>query len=105
MRQKLRGAFCVRFVLPLFALTLGLLAPRVTAQTTLLFEGFEGVFPNATWTTVTDTNTTNGLVYWNDVNSAFVNAGTHSGSWKGYCAGFGNVGTTTAPLYTNNMDA
>ena len=44
---------------------------------------------------------------WRDVNATFGGEGTHSGSWKGYCAGtaypFGS--NEPNPTYTNNMAA
>jgi hypothetical protein len=73
------------------------------AQTTLVFEGFEGAFPGS-WS-VGDANTNTGLVYWDDVNAAFGGRAPRTGSWKGYCAGIGYAGTSSAPQYTNNMTA
>ena len=74
------------------------------AQTTILSEGFEGAFPGEAWL-VGDANVTGTYATWNDVNSTFGGEGVHSGGWKGYCAGVGYAGTTTSPLYQNNMDA
>ena len=79
------------------------LAPLGRAQTILVNEGFEGVFPG-TWV-IGDSNAANGLVYWRDVNSTFGTVAPHTGGWKGYCAGNGYLGTTTAPLYATNMQA
>lgn len=81
------------------------LAGSLPGQTILLSETFEGNFPLDNAWSVGDANTTNGLAYWDDVNSAFGTVGTHGGNWKGYCAAVGNAGTTTAPRYTNNMTA
>jgi len=67
---------------------------------TVLSEGFEGSFPGS-WS-VGDANSSGTPAYWDDVDSAFGGEGTHSGSWKGYCADIGNAGTTTSPLYQNN---
>jgi hypothetical protein len=71
-------------------------------QTTVLSEGLEGVFPGSSWT-VGDASGV-GIALWNDVNSAFGGEGTHSGDWKGYCAGDNYEGTTTNPLYRNSMN-
>jgi hypothetical protein len=73
------------------------------AQTTLLFEGFEGAFPG-TWS-VGDANANGSPAYWDDVNAAFGGRPPHSGNWKGYCAGIGYAGTSSAPQYTNYMTA
>ena len=73
-------------------------------QTTLWTEDFEGTFPGILWT-ANDANTTNGLVFWDEVNSTFGTITSHGGSRKGYCAGAGFIGPTTAPRYTNNMQA
>jgi len=73
------------------------------AQTTLLFEGFEGAFPG-TWS-VGDANANGSPAYWDDVNAAFGGRLPHSGNWKGYCAGIGYAGTSSAPQYTNYMTA
>jgi hypothetical protein len=75
------------------------------AQTTVLSEGFEGAFPGA-WTVV-DNDPLDGLYTWRDVNSDFGSEATHSGSWKGYCAGtrYAPFATELNPVYTNNMAA
>ncbi len=73
------------------------------AQTTLLFEGFEGAFPGS-WARGDD-NPTGGLAYWKDVNAVFGGRAPRTGNWKGYCAGVGYAGTTAVPLYTNYMTA
>ncbi|HKS37530.1 MAG TPA: hypothetical protein VJW76_10100, partial [Verrucomicrobiae bacterium] len=73
------------------------------AQTTVLFEGFEGTFPGA-WS-VGDSNPSGVAAYWDDVDSAFGGEGTHTGNWKGYCAGIGFTGTTGSPQYRTNMTA
>ena len=75
------------------------------AQTYLLNEGFGTSFPAGNGWTVGDGNASAGLAYWASVDSAFGGEGTHSGNYKGYCAGVGNAGTTAAPRYTNYMDA
>lgn len=82
-----------------------LVAQLVSAQVTLtnLSEGFEGSFPGS-WS-VGDSNFTGNAAYWGQVNSAFGGEGTHSGSFKAYCAGFGYNGTSASPLYTNYMGA
>ena len=73
------------------------------AQFTNLYEGFEGAFPGA-WS-VADTNSSGTTAYWGQVDAAFGGRGTHSGSYKGYCAGTGYAGTTNTPTYQNNMGA
>ncbi|MBI5384444.1 MAG: hypothetical protein HZA90_07120 [Verrucomicrobia bacterium] len=73
------------------------------AQVTNLFEGFEGTFPGA-WS-VGDANASGTPAYWGRVDSAFGGEGTHAGSYKGYCAGVGYAGTTSAPVYVTNMTA
>ncbi len=81
-----------------------LVHPAVTkAQTTLLFEGFEGTFPGVIWTVG---NAGSGPT-WDDVNSTFGGEGTHGGSWKGYCAGTAYPFNSNEPnpVYTNNMAA
>src|SRR5262245_32224385 len=78
------------------------IGPLARAQTTLFFEGFEGVFPSAPWT-VGDSNATSGLAFWDDVNNSFGTIAAHTGSWKGYCAGVGFVGPIATPRYTNDM--
>ncbi len=81
------------------------LAPNARAQTTLLFEGFEGAFPGANLWSVGDSNAASGLVYWDDVYTTFGSVAAHTGGWKGYCAGVGFVNTPSGPLYTNYMAA
>ena len=73
------------------------------AQTLLLSEGFEGIFPGS-WSTG-DSNANSGLAYWKDVHTSFGTVPAHNGTWKGYCAGVGHAGTTPNPLYTNDMQA
>lgn len=73
--------------------------------TTLISEGFEGVFPGSWSTGDGDPNGT--TAYWRDVNSTFGGEGAHTGNWKGYCAGtsypFGS--TEPNPTYQNYMQA
>jgi hypothetical protein len=82
-----------------------LLAP---AQTVLLFEGFEGTFPENNGWAVGDANA-DGLVnpFWEDVNSAFGGEGTHTGNRKGYCAGtaYPSNSTEPQPFYEDYMSA
>ena len=76
------------------------------AQTTLLFEGFEGIFPG-TWA-IGDSNATSGLVYWKDVNNSIGSVTAHTGGWKGYCAGYTNgvaIPSNPNPQYANDMQA
>ncbi|NWG09936.1 MAG: hypothetical protein HXX80_06520, partial [Nitrososphaerales archaeon] len=60
---------------------------------TIFTEDFEGGFGNGIngWS-VGDDEPSGTTAYWNDVNSAFGGEGTHSGSWKAYCAGTGYGG-------------
>jgi hypothetical protein len=90
-------------VFTMIAMCFGLM--RTALADTLLFEGFEGLFPSDNGWTVGDSNATGTPAYWDDVLNTFGTAGTHSGSWKGYCAGSGFAGTTAAPLYQTYMDA
>src|SRR5262249_19133312 len=71
------------------------------AQTTLVTEGFEGIFPGS-WSTGDPTQPT---VYWKDVNNFVGTVSAHTGGWKGYCAGIGYSGPATNPAYANNMTA
>ncbi|MCX6924782.1 MAG: hypothetical protein NT154_16440, partial [Verrucomicrobia bacterium] len=75
----------------------------LSAQTTILSEGFEGTFPGI-WL-VGDDNAAGTPAYWKDVNASFGGEATHSGSWKGYCAGFGYAGDAANPTYQNSMAA
>jgi len=67
---------------------------------TILFEGFEGSFPADNGWSVGDANGTGTTAYWDDVFTGFGSVPAHSGSWKGYCAGFGYA---AGPLYQNYM--
>src|SRR5438445_7711553 len=73
------------------------------AQTTILSEGFEGVFPGA-WT-VDYLDPGGSDATWKDVDASFGGEGTHSGNWKGYCAGIGYLGTPADPQYDYSMTA
>ena len=73
------------------------------APVAIFTEGFEGAFPGP-WT-VADNNPQGTNAFWNDVNSSFGGEATHSGGWKGYCAGVGHGGSTNNPTYQPNMDA
>jgi len=75
---------------------------RCSAVTTNFFEGFESGLAN--WS-AGDSNSVGTLAYWGAVNSNFGGEGTHSGSFKAYCAGVGFAGSTNSPLYQNNMTA
>ena len=97
-----------RAVLALFAViavSFGLMSTAPAATITNLFEGFEGNFPSDNSWSVSDANATGTNAWWDDVNSTFGTAGVHSGSWKGYCAGYGYAGTSTSPLYQAYMDS
>jgi hypothetical protein len=100
------GSGTVRFCGKKLAATLCLalaMAMSAGAQTTLLFEGFEGIFPTANGWTTGDAPVP--ATYWKDVYTTFGTVSAHSGSWKGYCAGIGYGGTSTSPTYVNNMNA
>jgi hypothetical protein len=87
------------------ALVVLLLVSALTlrAQTTILFEGFEGAFPGS-WS-VGDTNAAGGTNYWKDVNSSFGSITARTGNWKGYCAGILNGSVNPTNRYTNSMAA
>jgi hypothetical protein len=80
---------------------LGFLSSAGFAQTTLVFEGFEGIFPGS-WS-IGDSDPAGGLVYWKDVNSGFGTVLPHTGGWKGYCAGYTNGVPVTTAQYATNM--
>jgi len=93
--------------LALGVLILGL-GQVLQAQVTVFSEGFEGAFPEDNGWTVGDANAASGAgVFWEDVNAAYGGEGTHSGAWKGHCAGskypFGS--SEPNPLYDNDMVA
>jgi hypothetical protein len=73
------------------------------AQTNLVSEGFEGVFPGA-WS-IGDSNPSSGLVYWKDVFTTFGSVPAHTGGWKGYCAGYSNGAPVSVAGYANDMAA
>lgn len=71
--------------------------------TTILSETFEDSFPSTNSWRVGDSNSAGTTAYWDDVNSSFGGEGTHGGSRKGYVAGSGYSGTSSAPRYQDNM--
>jgi hypothetical protein len=76
----------------------------LTAQTVVLFEGFEGTFPAANGWTIGDADPADIPAYWDDVPASFGRGGgTHSGSSMGYCAGLGYGGTSATPTYQKSM--
>jgi hypothetical protein len=85
-----------------------MLAPLLRAQVSdptvvILSEGFEDVFPEANgWSVGGGSGPT-----WRDVNAPFGGEGTHSGNWKGYCAGtaYPFNSPEAQPTYANNMAA
>lgn len=77
---------------------------RTALADTLLFEGFEGSFPEDNGWTVGDSNASVTDAWWNDVR-AFGTVGVFDGAWMGYCAGVGFAGTSASPLYQPDMDA
>jgi clostripain len=81
------------------------LEDRSLLSVTLLSEGFEGSFPSDNGWSVGDANSSGTAAYWDDVSSSFGGEGTHSGLWKGYCAGVGYAGTSSSPTYQNYMAA
>ena len=86
----------------LFAVAMLFAPPHARAQTNLFTEGFEGAFPGASWT-VGDSNASSGLVFWDDVNSAYGSIAARTGGWKGYCAGISNTVFNPTATYSNNM--
>ena len=74
------------------------------AQTTIFSEGFEGVFPGTAWT-VSDLDPEGDDAFWDDVDINFGSPFPHSGSWMGYCAGFGYAGNAFSPSYQSSMTA
>ncbi len=88
---------------PVIAVPLLVLALHIHAQTTFVSEGFEGVFPGS-WS-IGDSNLTSGQVYWKDVNNSFGTVTAHSGTWKGYCAGYSNGVPVSIAQYANDMQA
>ncbi len=89
---------------PVLSLILLVQATTTSAQVTNFFEGFEGNFPLDNNWIVRDENTNGPTAFWDDVDASFGGQGTHSGSWKGYCAGIGYGGTPENPTYQNFMD-
>lgn len=88
----------------LYVVAVSLIAgPLAQAQTVVLSEGFEGVFPGS-WT-VGDQNAEGNPAYWGDVPSDFGTISPRSGNWMGYCAGVGFVGPSFAPSYESEMIA
>src|SRR5688572_849382 len=73
-------------------------------QTTILSETFEGAFPGG-WA-VGDSNAGGTPAYWDDVSVPFGSIGRapDDSSWIGYCAGIGNVGSSSSPVYRSSMD-
>ncbi|HKS38222.1 MAG TPA: hypothetical protein VJW76_13580, partial [Verrucomicrobiae bacterium] len=93
-----------RFPVLVITLILALVGSEpARGATQVLFEGFEGAFPGS-WS-VGDANGVGTAAFWDDVDSAFGGEGTHTGNWKGYCAGTGFAGTTASPIYQSNMQA
>ncbi len=84
-------------------LGLGAVVVSLSAQTWLVFEGFEGDFPG-TWS-VGDANPSGIPAYWWKVNAPFGGRLPFSGQWKGYCAGVGYSGTSSEPRYVTFMAA
>jgi len=95
-----RAGACCLFACLIFAM---LLSREASAQTILLSEGFEGAF-SPPWS-IGDSNPTNGLFYWRDVNNSVGSVSAHTGSWKGYCAGYSNGVAITPSTYSNYMQA
>ena len=103
-RISFPGRVSARLLFLLAAASLSLIPfSPARAQTTILSEGFEGVFPAGAGWTVGDTTMPG--VYWDDVYTTDGTVTAHTGNWKGYCAGVGHGGTTANPTYTNYMNA
>ncbi len=83
-------------------LCIALTGQAARAATTNFFEGFESGLTN--WV-VGDGNPNDTPAYWGIVNSSFGGEGTHSGSFKAYCAGTGYAGTAASPAYRDSMTA
>ena len=66
-------------------------------------EGFESGF-DPRWS-FGDSDNTGIPAYWGVVNSSFGGRGTHSGSFKTYCAAVGFGGSTSSPTYQNSQSA
>ena len=98
-----RRAGCGLFARALLLAGIWWFAASASGQTTLLTEGFEGIFPGA-WSTG-DSNPSSGLVYWKDVYTLFGSVPAHSGAWKGYCAGYSNGVPVAVAGYANDMQA
>ncbi len=76
-------------------------------QSTILFEGFEGNFPTDNGWIVGDDSPDGTTASWAKVNSSFGGEGTHSGAWKGYCAGSAYPFNSSEPnpVYQDSMIA
>jgi hypothetical protein len=72
---------------------------------TILSEGFEHGAPVRNGWLAGDGNWVGKAAYWKDVGASFGGEGTHGGSYKGYCAGVGNAGTSANPKYRDSMGA
>lgn len=71
----------------------------VTAWTTVKYEGFEGVWPNSSWSAFDNNGATNGEIYWDDENYL-----SYSGNWSGWAAGGGAHGLDPwYDFYADNM--
>ncbi|HTD65743.1 MAG TPA: hypothetical protein VK846_04330 [Candidatus Limnocylindria bacterium] len=107
MRHPLVGSKLLRRIFLLLGLALCAAGSRAQAQTTVMFEGFESLFPGfpGIFWTVGDSNAAGVTGYWNDVNAAFGGTPPHSGLMKGYCAGVGFGGSAVNPVYQNSMTA
>ncbi|MCP8323307.1 MAG: hypothetical protein L6N96_03920, partial [Candidatus Methylarchaceae archaeon HK02M2] len=77
-----------------------------TGTVQIFKEDFEGEFGDGIngWS-VGDDEPTGPVAYWDKVDSDFGGEGTHSGDYKGYCAGIGYSGTSSSPSYQTYMNA
>ena len=108
-RNRLKSGLQIIFARVVFTLatTLALCALGSARADTIFTENFEGAFPGA-WSTTPPICygcPPGGTTIWGVVDSAFGGRGTLSGARKAYCAGRGYLGTTSAPLYQDNMNA
>lgn len=53
----------------------------LSGWTTIINEGFEGLFPSGSWEVLDNDGSTNGEYYWDDTNYK-----SHSGGWSAWCA-------------------
>lgn len=89
------------FLLPLFVFLVLLARSANAAPVTIFSEGFETQPITDRWTLIDPLNPEepDPETRWGIVNSSFGLEGTHSGSFKAYCAGRGHLGSVIDPHY------